>query len=392
MHSSKTYKKLVILTSRFPFPLEKGDKLRAYHQIKHLSKSFEIHLISVPQNKVKKKDMDHLAPYCKSIHIYPVSLWKKGVGMLWSLIMNKPFQVGYFFHYSISRKINRFLKELKPDHLYCQLIRPAEYIKNYHDCPKTIDYMDALSKGMERLAKDSRYFKKYLFNSEYKRLLDYENSIYEYFENHTIISRQDRQHIFHKNREKIHVIPNGIDEGFFNYDTPIEKDTNLLFTGSMSYPPNVSAAQYIAEQILPQLPQKTSFKIAGAFPSRQVSKLASEQITVTGYVKDIKATYKSADIFVAPMFLSVGLQNKLLEAMALGVPCVTTTLANNALQATPDKEILIADTPEAFIAQINRLQNDGSFRDEIIQNGKEFVRINYDWNKITDQLVQLLNK
>lgn len=391
MHSSKTYKKLVILTSRFPYPLEKGDKLRAYHQIKHLSQFFEIHLISVPQNKVRKEDVEHLSPYCKSIHIYPVSLWKKGVGMLWSLLFNKPFQVGYFFHYSISRKINRFLSELKPDHIYCQLIRPAEYVKNYHDCPKTIDYMDALSKGMERLAKESRFFKKYLFNSEYKRLLNYENSIYEYFENHTIISLQDRQHIFHKNKDKIHVIPNGIDESFFNYDKPVEKNTDILFTGSMSYPPNVSAVEYVANLILPQLSPDTSFKIAGAYPSRNVLKLASHQVTVTGYVKDIKATYKSASIFVAPMFLSVGLQNKLLEAMALGVPCITTTLANNALQASPDKEILIADTPTEFITQINRLQNDDTLREEIIQNGKEFVRINYDWNKITDKLVQLLN-
>lgn len=392
MHLSKTYKKkLVVITSRFPFPLEKGDKLRAYYQIKHLSKSFDIHLISTAEKHIKEEYIEELRPFCKSIQVHPMNWLQRATGVFLKIFENKPLQVGYFHHYSIQRKINKFLKELQPDHIYCQLIRSAEYVKNYHDCPKTIDYMDAFSKGIERRAKSARFIKRYIFEMEYKRLLKYENSIFEYFEHHTIISQQDKHYIFHKNREKIKVIPNGISDDFLDDQQAPEKDSDIVFIGNMSYPPNVMAAQFIVHEILPQLPESTSVKIVGASPSRDVLKLSSSQVKVVGYVEDIKAAYKSATLFVAPMFIGTGLQNKLLESMALGIPCVTTSLANNALDATPEEEILIADDIASFVEQIQRLQENVELHKKISLNGRNFIMQKYRWDAITAKLTALIN-
>lgn len=392
MHSSKTYKKLVVITSRFPFPLEKGDKLRAYHQIKYLSQFFEIHLISTSDVPIKEEYKQELAPYCKSIQVFQMSILQRISGLFLKFFQNKPFQVGYFHHFSTQRKISRFLKELKPDHIYCQLIRASEYVKNYHDCPKTIDYMDALSKGMERRANTGKYLKKRIFNSEYKRLLRYENSIFEYFEHHTIISEQDKQYIFHKNREHIAVIPNGIDSTFLDYDKEPEKNVDLVFIGNMSYAPNITAAQFIVNDLLPLLPKELKVRIAGASPTREILKLASPQVEVTGFVEDIKMAYKSSKIFIAPMFLGTGLQNKLLEAMALGVPCISTSLANNALGAEAGKEILIADNKEDFVQLIQQLLSDKNLSTIIGENGKEFIKKNYQWDSLTKQLVDIINQ
>ena len=392
MNSSNKHKRIVIITSRFPYPLEKGDKLRAYHQIKQLSKFFEIDLISTTENNIKQEYIQQLEPYCKSIQIYTLSFFQRIWGIFKSLIDKKPFQVGYFYQYSIHKKIKTFLNKTQPDHIYCQLIRSSEYVKNYHNCPKTIDYMDALSKGMERRAKSSSFIKRYIFNSEYKRLLNYENSIYEYFENHTIISQQDQEYIFHKNKKLIHVVPNGIDESFLEVNHSQSKDVDIVFIGNMSYPPNITAAQFITHDILPLLSKDTKIKIAGSSPSKEVLKLASEQVEVTGYVEDIKSAYWSAELFVAPMFLGTGLQNKLLEAMALGIPCITTTLANNALGAEPEKDILIADNAEEFAQQIMRLQADSELKKQIITNSRSFILDNYKWDAVIKDLIQLILK
>jgi len=391
LHSSKTYKKIIVITSRFPYPLEKGDKLRAYYQIQQLSEHFEIHLISTSENRVKKKDIEQLRPYCASINVFPISLFKRLKGTFFMLFGYKPIQIGYFHHNSIQKKINRLLKEIQPEHIYCQLIRASEYVKNHHDCKKTIDYMDAFSKGMERRSINARFIKKLVFEIEFMRLAKYENLIFEYFEHHTIISDQDRRYILHKNSNRIHVIPNGVDTSFFEEVKEIKKDADLVFTGNMSYPPNVTAAKFIVNEILPLLPESIRVKIAGSSPSKEVQRLSSSRVKVTGYVDDIKAAYRSAEIFLAPMFLGTGLQNKLLEAMAIGIPCITTSMANNALGAEPEKEILIADNAEAFAQQIQRLQASPELKQKLIDNGRAFIADNYKWSTVTDKLIQLIN-
>lgn len=389
MHSSKKYKKLVVFTSRFPFPLEKGDKLRAYHQIKELSNSFEIHLFSITEHKVKSDHLEELKKYCKEVHTFHLSPLKKWFGAFVNLFDKKPIQVGYFYNWSIHKNVKRLLAQIKPDHIYTQLIRSSEYVKNYHDCPKTIDYMDALSKGLERRSETARGFKKWIFQLEYKRLMDYENSIFEYFENHTIISEQDRKFIFHKDKEQITVVPNGVDTDFFKVNSTT-KSADLVFTGNMSYPPNITASKYIVNDILPLLEEDVKIILAGANPSKEVLALQSNQVEVTGWVDDIRTSYTAAKVFVAPMFIGTGLQNKLLEAMAIGVPCITTTLANNALGAEENKEILIANDAQSFRSKIIELLQDEEKSATISENAKLFVEKNYDWKPVTRKLIELI--
>lgn len=380
----------MVITSRFPYPLEKGDKLRAYYQIRELSEFFQIHLIALTEKKVNEKDIEKLSAFCSEIHIFKLNFLTKWSGALAQLMGTKPIQVGYFYNWKIHRKIKKILKNTAPDHIYCQLIRASEYVKNYHDCPKTLDYMDALSKGIERRSDGAKGIQKRIFELEHRRLLQYENAVFEYFENHTIISEQDRKYIFHKNKDKIVIVPNGVDTSFFEpLHTTISAE--LVFTGNMSYPPNVTACKYIVEEILPLLPEQISIILAGANPSREVLKLGSERVKVTGFVEDIRESYLAARIFIAPMFIGTGLQNKLLEAMALGIPCITTTLANNALRAEPDKEILIANDARSFSLTILRLLNDQELYDQIAGNGKTYVRTNFHWKAVTGKLIDLMD-
>jgi sugar transferase (PEP-CTERM/EpsH1 system associated) len=386
--------KIFVLLSRVPYRLEKGDKLRAWHQIKELSKNHEIYLACLNESKIHPEAETKLKEICKEVRFF--SLNKTGIGarLFAGIFTNTPFQVHYFHSKFIDKKIKKYINEIQPDHIYAQLIRVSEYVKNIHHIPKTLDYMDALSKGMERRISKSSGIMKLFLKKESKRLLQYENLIFDYFENKTIISEQDRALIYHPDQKKIEIISNGVDTDYF---TPQKKELkfDLLFNGNMSYPPNIDCVHFIAENILPIVLKKfpdTKFLISGANPVNSVLALANKNIQVSGWMDDIREAYCSSKIFIAPMQIGTGLQNKLLEAMAIGIPCVTTELANNALGAIPNEQILIANTPEEIAHQIERLLTEPDLVTKISLNGRRFVTENYNWKTVSENLEKLMIK
>lgn len=383
---------MVVVLSRFPYPLEKGDKLRAYFQLVDLSKVFDIHLICTTDQKVAEKDLAQLKPFCTQIHLFKLKKLHLASALIKAVFGKKPFQVHYFYQKWIHRNILGIIEHIHPEYIYCQLIRTTEYVKDYHNCYKTLDYMDALSKGMERRSENSSGFQKIITKIESKRLYNYERQIFDYFENHTIISEQDRKYIVHPKRDTITIIPNGVNESFFQTLKSNKKYT-LVFTGNMSYPPNIEAATYIKNAILPLLRDENpqiNCLISGANPTNDLKQLASKNFEVGGWVENMQTSYAQSRIFIAPMMIGTGLQNKLLEAMAMGLPCITTTLANNALKATPEKEILIANNAIEFKMQINRLLDSPSLYTDISENGRQYVHQNYQWEAANQKLIKII--
>lgn len=383
-----------ILLSRVPYPLEKGDKLRAFYQIKELSKRHEIYLCALNTSSLHPKAIELLSPYCKEIKIIKLSKWSILINLLYSLLFTElPLQIAYFYNRNAKKKIKHFFDQHQIDHLYCQLIRVSEYIKDY-PCPKTLDYMDALSRGMERRIKKAPFYLKPFVKIESTRLKRYEHFIFSAFDHKTIISAQDRDLIIHAANENIVIVPNGVDQSFFHpFDS--DKDIHLLFTGNMSYPPNVLSAEFIANEILPLIQKKmphVKFVIAGATPNAKVQSLAGDSIEVTGWVDDIRAYYARAKVFLAPMQIGTGLQNKLLEAMSMEIPSVTSNLANNALGATPNEHILIGESAEDFAHLCLQLLSDEELAKKIALNGRQFVHTKYNWSSCTKKLENLFLK
>ena len=381
----------MVITSRFPYPLDKGDKLRAYHQIKELAKECEVHLVSLSNKNIHEKDKNELEKICKSVSIYKLNKLQSLLSLFGALFNKKPFQVALFYNKNIHKKIKKKTREINPNHIYCQLIRCAEYVKDEFDIPKTIDFMDVLSKGIERRISTSPFYLKKILETEAERLKIYENIMFEYFDNHAIISLQDQELIYHVKREEIAIIPNGIDTHFFSPDSKIKKKYTLLFNGNMQYQPNVKSAIYIVTYILPLVKEKiprVSLLISGTSPTKEVQELASDAVTVSGWMDDIRDAYNQAIIFIAPMQIGTGLQNKLLEAMAMEMPCVTSKLANNALNAKTNDEILIGNSKEEYAELIIKLINDSSKREALGKNGQTYVRNNFNWETSTKKLLE----
>ena len=381
------------MLSRFPYPLEKGDKLRAYYQLADLSEVYEIHLFCTTDCPVSESALAQIRPFCEKITIFHLKKAWVLLNLFLAFLTGKPFQVAYFYQRSISRKIQAALEELKPAHIFCQLIRVSEYVKNYHACPKTIDLMDALSKGMERRAADAPFYSRWGFREEAARLKRYEGKILDYFEHICIISEQDRRYIIHPKNSSIAIIPNGVGERFFDYGPGGEKSCELIFTGNMSYAPNVQASQFIVQKLLPELAKhghRLKVDLVGASPAPAVKSLSGPEVRVTGWVDDMRPYYAGAEIFIAPMFSGSGMQNKILEAMAMGIPCITTRLANNAILAAENREIILAENAPAMCEAVLQLKSDPVFYQEIAANAREFVRSHYNWKAVNAKLVELM--
>jgi glycosyltransferase involved in cell wall biosynthesis len=381
--------KIFVLLSRIPWPLEKGDKLRAYNQVRCLAKQNEIILcaLNTDPNADKQKAFKALQPYCRSINFIDLGQIGIATNLVKAWINGKPLQTGYFYNRKAHHRINHLLDEYQPDIIYGQLLRVAEYIR-HSSLPKAIDYQDVFSMGMKRRFDVAPFFMKPFFKMEYKRLSIYEAAIFDDFPIKTIISKPDRDLIPHKKRKQIIIVPNGVDHDFFK---PLQADKkyDIVFTGNMAYPPNVNAAEFLVKEIMPLVWKKQSnirLMLAGATPDKRVRVLQSEKVYVSGWMDDIRNAYASSRFFIAPMQIGTGLQNKLLEAMSMRLPCITTPLANAALEGVHGKELLIGTTASELAENILLLVNNKETAARIADSGYEFVHQKYDWAKATSLL------
>lgn len=386
--------KIFVLLPRIPYPLEKGDKLRAYHQIKQLAKHNELVLCALNDKHVDEQQaFQALQPYCQSINFIKINKFQIVLGLIMAFFKSMPLQCGYFYNRKAAKKIDALIAKHQPDMLYGQLVRVAEYIR-HKNIPKAIDYQDVFSYGMKRRRDIASWITRPVYNMEYQRLCRYEAAVFDEFEIKTIISQPDRDLIPHPKKDGILIIPNGVDHEFFK-PRQEEKKYDIVFTGNMSYAPNVNAVEYLANEILPlvwkQVPEAKMY-IAGATPDPKVKRVASDRIIVSGWLDDIRDAYAQSRVFIAPMRIGTGLQNKLLEAMSMGLPAITTPLANASLGAKPDEEILIGDHAETLAQHLVTLLTDKEKAGQIAQAGLDFTNRVYDWGKSTAILEQEMQK
>ena len=386
--------KIFVLLPRIPYPLEKDDKLRAYNQIKQLAKRNEIVLCALNDKNIDEQQaFQALQPYCQSINFIKINKLQILIGLIRAFFKGLPMQCGYFYNRKASKKVDALIAKHQPDMLYGQLVRVAEYIR-HKDLPKAIDYQDVFSYGMKRRRDIASWITRPVYNMEYQRLCRYEAAVFDEFEVKTIISQPDRDLIPHPKKDEILIIPNGVDHEFFK-PRQEEKKYDIVFTGNMSYAPNVNAVDYLANEILPlvwkQVPEAKMY-IAGATPDPKVKKAACDRIIVSGWLDDIRDAYAQSKVFIAPMRIGTGLQNKLLEAMSMGIPAITTPLANASLGAKPDEEILVGDNASTLAQHIVTLLTDQEKAQKIAHAGFGFTNRVYDWGKSTELLEQEMKK
>lgn len=403
MSNSESAKpRLAVLTPRFPLPLNKGDRLRIHHQLRELHRHFEVDLHCLTFRKVTPAEQEAIKDRCDSLTLYPLNRFKALGRMAWAVLSRRPFQVLLFTERKHVRSLRRNLLASPPDALLAQMVRTAEYVKDFDHVPHVLDIMDTLHAGAEREAEKAPRWKRGLLREEGRRLLRYEHRVHHYFDACTIISEQDRNLLPHPDRDQVIIVPNGVDLDHFDPNAKAQSlpplppgwTPDVAFCGNLGYAPNIVAAKHLAEQVAPcfeamhGLPLKVL--ICGAQPAAAVRQLQSPNIQVVADVSDIRAAYLAAPLFVAPMLVNTGLQNKLLEAMALERVCITTPRAVAALGIPTGKTVITAESPEEFAAAIFDGLKHVSRREAMGKEARQLVEAHFHWRSTTATLVTLL--
>lgn len=380
---------ILVIAPRFPWPLEKGDKLRLYQIIRHLAGHGRVHLFALTHHPIPSRHLDQVTRFCASWKVHRIPryrvLWNLGTGILRGL----PVSVAWFTDRKAYRELELFHASCRPEVTFGQLARIGEYLCPLPG-PKVIDLMDAFSVISAQRAASSPWPVSAFFRFESKRLASYERKMRTCTDRQVFISQRDREAVDPQNSWPVTIVPNGIDLNHFCAPSSKKPGTDLVFVGNLGYFPNIEAARFLVKEVMPMVWQKrpqTTVLLAGARPAGAVRSLAGKQVTVRAWLPDIREAYADGRVFAAPVFSGAGLQNKILEAMAMALPVVTTNHVNRAIGATPDREIAIADTAVDFAHTLLKLLEEEDQRSLMARAGHIFVSRKFGWEESIQQLV-----
>ncbi|MEO0136079.1 MAG: glycosyltransferase [candidate division WOR-3 bacterium] len=386
--------KILFVCPRIPHPPIKGDSLRAFYQIRELSKYHKLTLLTFSEDPVEEESFEVLKQMCEKVIIIKHRKIEAIKNIIKSIFSCLPLQCAYYQSEDMRTKIADVLSTNHFDIIHIQLIRMAPYVfsfKSQLGIPVILDFVDALSLNMYKRLLREDYWLKIFFFYEWYKTKKYENRLKYCFAKAIITSPFDSK-ILSLNDDWLEVIPNGVDlDRFPYYPRKFHEPHTIIFSGNMNYFPNVDAVLFFYYNIYPKIKKlipEVRFKIVGVNPAPAILRLTThdKDVLITGYVKNIAEHIGSAAVAVAPMLSGSGIQNKILEAMAVGTPVVATKLATNAIKVTPNKDILLANTPEDFADCVVKLLRDESFWQKLSLNARNLVESEYTWQKVTSKL------
>jgi len=383
--------RLLFLTSRLPFPPNRGDRTRVFNFIRTLSADHEIDLISFISRESECVHRRQVLSFCRAVHLVRIPPIQSALSAVFNAWRDLPLQVSYYRSQAMRRTIDAVVGASSFDAVYVHLFRMAPYAEHLRDAYRIVDLTDVISQEIKRSLPYRSLPSRILYAIEQPRIERYERLVAGACDEVWMVAERERRALAAACPEaNVRVVPCGVDAGLFH---PTEADDGmcrLLFVGNMCVPHNVDAAVYLVQDILPrvraQLPD-VRLTIAGADPVRVVRMLEKNPaVTVTGYVPDLNGLLNQTSVFVAPLRFGAGVQNKVIEAMAAGRPVVTTRLVNDGLRATPGRDLLVADDPGDLAGHIVTLCRDPLRRRQLGAQARRFVTRHYRWSCVSDRM------
>ncbi|MGD8398275.1 MAG: TIGR03087 family PEP-CTERM/XrtA system glycosyltransferase [Anaerolineae bacterium] len=376
--------RILCLTSRLPYPPNRGDRLRAFHFIEHLARHHELHLASFIAGDDERAHLPALREHCREVHVVRMTAAHSAVAVAGSVWRRQPLQALYYRSRAMRRLVARMAATTHFDAAYVHLFRMAPYAIGLSHLYRVVDLTDAISAEIERSLPYRGLASRLLYRIESPRIARYECWVARNFEETWLISEADRQILAGRCGEgNLRVVPNGVDLDEFHPAGRPPKPDNIILVGHMGVMHNVDAARYLATEVLPRVRQhvpRATLTLAGADPVPAVRQLGEVPgVEVTGFVEDLNACLNRASVFAAPLRFSAGVQNKVLEAMAAGRPVVTTSTVNHGLGAVPGRQLLVADDATTMAADIVALFRDPERRAALGRAGRHFVEEHYTW-------------
>ena len=385
--------KVLFLTPRFPYPPIKGDQAIPYYRLKELGGRHEITLLTFYEKDSDLAGLEHLRPFCREIHAVKLPRWLSVANMLFlGAFSSVPFQVLYFRSPAFARKLEEVLAAGKFEVAHVFMLRLLPYLAKV-SAPKLLELVDSMALNMRRRASTEGPLTRWLFAEEARRVDAYEPAAARSAQRLVVVSRKDREYIPGDN---VSVIPLGVDTELFRPAPARQPRPVIIFTGNMGYAPNVTAALWFAERCLPLIQSEipgAELVIAGARPAPAVLALGKRPgVKVTGPVDSMPGALAGAAVAVAPMQSGSGMQFKILEAMACGLPVVATNLGVGDIQAVPGEQLLVADAAGEFAAAVVSLLRSPEAADALGKAARVFIEQNHSWTGAAAAVEQLYGR
>jgi len=383
--------RILFVTPRFPYPPLKGDQVRSYNQIKILSQRHSITLLSFIENSTELNYVPLLERFCSHIETVELRPLRSYLNVLLGIFSPLPLQTSYYHSSEMRKRIRAVTENNNFDIVHVQLIRMAPYLTHFDKLPMVMDFIDALSLNMERRYKHDKGVLKLGAYIEWQRIKNYEREVCKQYDQVIVVSPVDKAAI--ESLEIINVNPLGVDTKAFPFAPGRREPYSIIFTGNMGYFPNIEATHYFVREIFPlirlRIPEAKLY-IVGANPPRDIRKLSADKnIIVTGFVDDIQEYLARTTVAVCPIRAGSGMQFKILEAMATGIPVVATEYVLGAIQATPGENIILANEPAEFAYQVVELLKNPSLRQRLAMKARQLIEEKYTWEISVRQLERI---
>ncbi len=384
--------RILFIAAKPPEPPLRGYQLRAYHQLRLLSRRHRVTLVCFGDGEGASANHAATAPLCEDAIVVPHRAAGMIAGLCRGLPAGRPMQTAMHETRAMRRAVGRLLAEKRHDLVHVQLARMAWCVEDTAALPRVIDFVDALSLNFQRRSDYERTPLRIAARLEARRLLRYEREICRTWDHATVVSPVDRAAI--GDFANLIVNRSGIDLGGCAWPGGARDPYTIVFTGNLGYFSNADAICWFAREIFPLIAReekRAKLLVVGARAGHRVRALSGHdsRIVVEGFVARPQAYLERCGVAVAPMRTGSGQLFKVMEAMACGAPLVATSLATAGLEAERERHFLGAETPEAFVRQTLRLMRDPAPARRLAAEARRLLEHSYGWEQSVSELEEI---
>jgi len=393
---------LLYLVHRIPYPPDKGDKIRSYHMLSHLAKTYDIYLGAFVDDSMDWSYQDQLETICEKTHLVQLNPSKAKLKSLIGLAKGIAMTIPYYHSNNMRQWVDSVIGKYEIKQAVVFSSAMAQYLsgKKYQGIQRIVDFVDVDSDKWAQYSKSKSWPLSFIYSREARHLLKFERKITKNFDVSYFVSESESKHfqsLAPESSEKIDFFNNGVDTEYFSaahtLQNPFQDGRKIFtFTGAMDYWANVDAVEWFANKIFPHIIEKNShcyFYIVGSNPTEQVKNLGKiRNIVVTGRVPDVRPYLKYTDVSVAPLRIARGVQNKVLEAMAMNCLVVATSAAAEGIKANAGTDFIVADEAEEFSRCCLHLLNSPDCH--MRTAARQSILENYLWSSNLDKLLTRL--
>lgn len=384
--------KIIFFTYRLPFPTVSGGQTRAFNLIKGISKKHDITLFSFYKKEEELLGSEEMKKYCSKIVTFKRRPLFSPLNPVISVFSKYPFASALYYSPGVLSRLKQELKEEKYDWVHFESFYPALYLDEDLRVKSLLGNENIEYLVYQRFAQMRPPILREVLKQDALKLKNYEEKLWKKATLNIAVSEGDAKEIEKVTGKNCPVISNGVDIEFFSSVKREEKSQTLLYVGSFRYIQNQDALRFFLKEIWPNLKsKKPSLKVllVGQNPTKEILSYQSESVEVRTDIADIREAYQKARALIVPIRAASGTRLKILEAMASGVPVITTSLGVEGIDAKDGQEVLIANRAKDFSRQaINLLEND-SLSAKMVKAAKKLVEDNYSWGKISQKLSDL---